>query len=430
MPKPFAGCSLALQGFDPKAYDPPVMGRRCCPTRLAIALGVSPLLHAILAAGLFSVPILRAGEQARAGWPSSTGPTALVMVLTPPPPPLTPVEQAVPEPDPITPKPPPRPDELRLGIDRSDHDTDNWLGFADPTPHRARKSETEQPALTREVPSPEAAAGPQPQPQPAAALAAEPETPDRPPPSPPDLRLKRDPIRPLSEGPSAAAAPSPTDHPRPANDHAQGDAAQRARPAPEGSRDPDDDRAAAASPFDGPGEDAAPDTEPSPSSPRELRPSGAPGDAPAQHAPGEADNVSAQVPLHRAPTALPSGPPHVHSAEKSDKESDAASLEEAVNVRPGRPAAARGLDIITRRPVFTTLTTLTTWPENPVVRLTFNRRGRVSKVEWIRRSGYPSVDEPVLNALYAWTARGQAINDLSEDDADAGVSVVVRVILR
>lgn len=127
---------------------------------------------------------------------------------------------------------------------------------------------------------------------------------------------------------------------------------------------------------------------------------------------------------------MPPAPRPARAAERSDKEADATSLTEAVDVRPGRPAAAQGLDITTRRPVFTTLTTLTTWPENPVVRLTFNRHGRVSRVEWVRRSGYPSVDEPVLNALYAWTARGRAIQDLPADDPEAGVSIVVRVILR
>ena len=61
------------------------------------------------------------------------------------------------------PAPPEAEDESRLGIERSRRVTVNWLGFADPTPHRARESELEQAALSMAlVGSPEAPSDPSP----------------------------------------------------------------------------------------------------------------------------------------------------------------------------------------------------------------------------------------------------------------------------
>jgi hypothetical protein len=107
-----------------------------------------------------------------------------------------------------------------------------------------------------------------------------------------------------------------------------------------------------------------------------------------------------------------------------------------VRVRPGQPVAAKGLDIKTRRPQWGTTTLLTAFPANPVVVIEFNRSGKVVRAQFARdgkrvmSTGYEDVDEPLLNAVYTWTAAGKALEKLPEDDPDATVRIVLSVVLR
>lgn len=87
--------------------------------------------------------------------PRSQADTALVipLALTPPPVPPLPRPEPTPPPEPKPVEPPPelvpeqRPPEASPGIDNSTAKTDAWVGFAEATENRGRKSETDQSAL-------------------------------------------------------------------------------------------------------------------------------------------------------------------------------------------------------------------------------------------------------------------------------------------
>jgi hypothetical protein len=137
-----------------------------------------------------------------------------------------------------------------------------------------------------------------------------------------------------------------------------------------------------------------------------------------------------------AGAASPSGTSGAGSpGEESNRESDATSLRKATRVVPGRVAAAEGLEILTRRPRWGLTTIATRSPANPVVRVTFGKDGRVIEARFVRDAdrvsgtGYPDVDEPLITAIYRWTARGEALEALPEDDPAAGITVTLRVIL-
>src|SRR5690606_25128340 len=91
---------------------------------------------------------------------------------------------------------------------------------------------------------------------------------------------------------------------------------------------------------------------------------------------------------------------------------------------------ASGLEIRTRKPQFETLTRLVSNPRNPVVRISFNRLGRVANVELLESSRVTAVDDPVVTAVYNWTAAGEPLLKLPESDPNATVEVVIRLLPR
>jgi len=116
----------------------------------------------------------------------------------------------------------------------------------------------------------------------------------------------------------------------------------------------------------------------------------------------------------------------------SDREAAAASREPVAEVRlqSGHVVSASGLEIRTRKPQFETLTRLISNPANPVVRISFNRLGRVANVELLESSRYSAVDDPVVTAVYNWTAAGEPLLKLPQSDPNATVDVVIRILLR
>jgi hypothetical protein len=117
--------------------------------------------------------------------------------------------------------------------------------------------------------------------------------------------------------------------------------------------------------------------------------------------------------------------------QKDDREADASAVIDSIEVVPGKPAAAKGLRIQTSRPQWSMATKLTARPRNPTVRITFGPTGRVSKAEFVagKNSGYVDVDQPLLNAVYRWTARGEAIDKLHAGNPKAGVTITVNILL-
>jgi hypothetical protein len=132
-----------------------------------------------------------------------------------------------------------------------------------------------------------------------------------------------------------------------------------------------------------------------------------------------------------SPPAAPPPGKRGLAGDLSDRESIATALKQAVTVRPGRPLAAQGLKIKTVQPEWELTTRLTTSPRNPVMRIRFGRDGKVKNAGFLRgySTGYKSVDEPLRDAIYRWTAEGKALQELAADDPEAAITITVRIIL-
>lgn len=150
----------------------------------------------------------------------------------------------------------------------------------------------------------------------------------------------------------------------------------------------------------------------------------------------EAEPAPPQPPrAEAAPTPAPPTPPAGAAADPgapSDSESDAASREPDAEapLTSGAVVSAAGLEITTRKPHFETLTRLTTRPRNPLVRISFNRSGYAAAVELLESSGFSGVDDPIVTAVYNWTAAGEPLLKLPANDPEATVDVTIRILLR
>lgn len=137
--------------------------------------------------------------------------------------------------------------------------------------------------------------------------------------------------------------------------------------------------------------------------------------------------------VQAAPGGAAPGAPGVPSARptvKSDRDSDASSTRISGVFRNGKVEAGEGLDIKTVRPEFGLTTRALLQPRSPTLEVVFGKDGRARSVRVLKSSGYPSeVDEPVVNALYAWRARGKALDQLPPRE-DASVSLEITILLQ
>lgn len=130
------------------------------------------------------------------------------------------------------------------------------------------------------------------------------------------------------------------------------------------------------------------------------------------------------------------GPQTESAEENSDREADAVSRRRPVNVSPGKPVAAQGLEIKTTRPKWTGFMRATLRPRSPKVDVTFGPDGSVTLVRFVvengrrQSSGFKDVDDVLLNSIYAWTATGVAIDELDPADPEAGVTITLRILLK
>lgn len=431
---------------------------------------LSVVLHASIAFVASTVPFDGDSGSARARAGTLNG-SAMSFDLSDPklltPAPTTPEEQRVltamllpPEPAPKQLTPEEIEQKLVLGIDESNQKTPNWMGFKDPTPHSAPISSVEQPQLDPNPGTPGA-------PAPVGVSQSGPVAPtvqNTTPaeelviPSPAEPRPAREGVKgpesakPLGETPREGA-PDGAEQPgnlKPRDGDADGTGDKRTRPlrgVPDLSHPdpnlpgpaPQDLPLAKAPELDSTSPEAL-----VPETPRKIEPTkeSAPTSEILAHpepmgppAPGTPNTTSAAS----ATAPMPAGGPSVSSApgstgdrpgEKSPKEADAASTTPTIEIRPGRPAAAQGLDITTKRPNFTRLTRVTAYPQNPLLKVTFNRNGIVSRVVLAESSGISDVDGPVINAVYQWTAKGKILAEISAADPTGGITVSVRILLR
>lgn len=132
----------------------------------------------------------------------------------------------------------------------------------------------------------------------------------------------------------------------------------------------------------------------------------------------EATPIPADAPGAPSRAAGTPGPPV--DGELTDREADATSTIDvpADKWRNGKPLAARGLQILTRRPeMLPEYLAIQMGPgRNPVFELQFDREGRVRKVTMTESSGAPQLDDRLIDCLYKWRARGERLNQVKPND--------------
>ncbi len=123
----------------------------------------------------------------------------------------------------------------------------------------------------------------------------------------------------------------------------------------------------------------------------------------------------------------------------SKKESAASIIKRAIKVDARslhRPIVGKGLEIITVEPRFPASVRFTEMPRNPVLMIQFDARGRVSKAYFLKEgkrvydTGTRGVDEPLMNAIYQWRAKGKQIEMLDPKDPDSVVEISMRITFR
>ena len=295
--------------------------------------------------------------------------------------------------------PAPEENETVLGIDDSMAKTMNWIGYEEYEEHLARLAETDQAAFKM---NPSAGGG-------------------APPPVPETTRPPVERTVPASERSPEGSKPSVT---APMTKERN---TPRAPDAPEPAEATTVEKTAPVDPEEAPGEQpVAPTTEPAPEAP-ETEPQTEP--VPEQPPQPESDPKPAPTPTPSPNTGPGEGDGEPADGDAAEKESDATSVIEVPpsTWRAGKPLAAGGLELKTRRPVFTELTTLTAQFSNPLVEIRFGRDGRPRSAVILESSRDRRVDEPILDSLYRWRATGDRLKEL---EGDKTVDIRLRIILR
>lgn len=386
-------------------------------TGLFVGLILSLTLHAALA---YATIVASVGGRVGTD-PYATGPRLELLEPPPPPPP--------PESPPPEPTPPDIEEErtIRLGIDESDAVTATWLGGPEDRSPIGELSTIEQAAAALpfgERPGPFSIAQ-----APAPSMPAPAETNDPAPDSEQTPSAAPTAAPPLSQPPEVVDAP-PREEPL----DVRTDDAQTEGEREEQSRDEMLDEARrllaqaasllevlASSPPPAPPRSNTPEVSAAPLSPEAID---NPRDAPDDAAP-TLDEPDAPAQPRTTPSATASeGAAPSDSAgatnepapgEIADSESDGARIRDEVNVEPGKPLAAKGLQIRTVRPRWSHYTLITANPRNALVRVRFNREGHVIDAEIVESSGRTDVDRPLLAAMYDWRAEGAPLRELPPD---------------
>ena len=141
----------------------------------------------------------------------------------------------------------------------------------------------------------------------------------------------------------------------------------------------------------------------------------------------------ARDPVDPKPTPVPVG----MSGVLSKREVVATRIERAIEInphKPNTPIVGKGMEILTVRPRYTSAVRLSAVPKNPVVVMWFDASGKVSKAEFLRdgkkvySSGVVGVDQPLLNAIYQWRAKGKQIDELDAGDSKSLVEVTIKIV--
>jgi len=96
------------------------------------------------------------------------------------------------------------------------------------------------------------------------------------------------------------------------------------------------------------------------------------------------------------------------------------------DIKIGKPLAAQGLELLPRKPEFTTLQMLTASPGNPLVFIMFGPDGIPRKAGVVETSGDYRIDEAIRNSLYRWRAQGKPLEKITGDQT---IDIPIRLIL-
>lgn len=165
-------------------------------------------------------------------------------------------------------------------------------------------------------------------------------------------------------------------------------------------------------------------------------------DAPAEQAtqqatqdPTQHESDSTQAPEIAEVSAQVAGKKGV----QSDRESTASILKRAIKVDVGalhKPIVGQGLEILTVDPRFPASVRFTQLPRNPVLLIRFNAKGVVTSVKFLREdlkvfdTGARVVDEPLINAVYQWRAKGKELEALDPEDPESTIEISMRILFR
>ena len=325
-----------------------------------------------------------------------------------------------------------------LGIDESEADTLTWIGYREYEEHLARLSEVEQAAM---LAAPSAGGGGGPAGSSASAAAA---------PSPPPLPGA---ARPSASAPASTAPADPVERPeRLVDPEIRSDEATRPTetpsdvepetpteattseptPSPDPTTKPDEETTSRETEEDPAEETKKPEseTEPreSPDEKPEPKPEPKPGPAPSpEPTPGEEPTPTPSPEPGEEPSEEPSetpgqgppAPPTPESGNDADRDAEATSVIDTppANWRNGRPLAAEGLEIRTRRLAIPLLTWNSLRPTaTPVAELEFLPNGRPKTARLVESSGDAKLDDYILDALFRWRASGKRLKELEGDE--------------
>ncbi len=350
------------------------------------------------------------------------------MAAAPPTPKVEPVapEPMTPEPEPETEPEPPPPEEerVRLGVEEATEERPVWKGSATPTENLAPKSDVDQAALAI---SPRTGGPQSGQASPAGSAVQ----------SAPRVDEAADRAQPEGEPGEAAQEQAP--QPLPQQPEApQPEPLQEREQQPE-PRQVEPVRLEGAELVEALSELVLPAPQPEPLQLEEQQPRAQqvlpPQPEPVQPLPERPEAVTTVEPR---PVVPPAGVEGVNSADapdadrgkKAEEESPAAAIVGSLVYKPGEPLAGKGLRVFTVRPRYGYATLATASPRNTVVLVTFGRDGRVLRAAFKDKgTGYEEVDKPLIEAVYRWTARGEALGKIPADQPRAGVTFEVRFLM-
>jgi len=143
----------------------------------------------------------------------------------------------------------------------------------------------------------------------------------------------------------------------------------------------------------------------------------------------DASKASPQTEPAQRPQPEPAPGDPAPTRGNAEREADAFSIEDPVKIEWGKPVAAEGLEILTRKkgPDYSAFTRVSARPRPPLIEISFNDQGAVTFVEIMRSSGYDDVDRPLTDAIYTWRARGERIDNLAPGGT---LAVRLRIIIR